>query len=321
MPVGSATALQRRRLENGTSPCSGLWLRRAGLGDRLQREVARRRARSQLAERLARLLLGRTGVREHLDQAQCGLGERSGLVDADRVHRGQGLDRVELLGQHPAAGHAHRRRRIGEADQQHEALGNQADHARRGRGHGGVDGDVTVIQRVAQQQPEADHQDDQGIQQSVHRALQRRARVTERAGLAGHARCVAVGADRLHLKRARALRHERPRAHLLTDRVRDRLGLAGQDRLVQTQVAGRDQPPVGHQLVAGLDQQDVADDHLADGDQAHGAVPSHPRLRRNEQREAVQRALGPHLLGDADRRVGHDHAEEQSVAPIAEDRA
>ncbi len=117
-PSASATALQRRRLEKGTSPSSALRAppgrrRRAPRSVRLRADALRReRRRANALSSLAR-----RRARDHLDHPQRGLGERPGLVDADRVHRGQRLDRVELLGEHAATRHPHRRRRVGQADQ------------------------------------------------------------------------------------------------------------------------------------------------------------------------------------------------------------
>ena len=56
-----------------------------------------------------------------------------------------------------------------------------------------------------------------------------------------------------------------------------------------------------------------------------GTVPlrpfaAHPGVGRDEQRQPVERALCAHLLRDPDAGVRDDHAEEQGVAPVAEDQ-
>ncbi len=100
-PSCSATALQRRRLENGTSRKRRLRLRGEGVCDRLQGQIACRGTRSKLAEHRLHTLLGDGCGRQDLDDSQRRLGERPGLIDADRVHRGERLDRVELLREDP----------------------------------------------------------------------------------------------------------------------------------------------------------------------------------------------------------------------------
>ena len=96
--------------------------------------------------------------RQHLDDAQRGLGQGSGLVDADRVDRRQRLDRVQLLRQHAPARHAHRRRRVGEADEHHQPLRDQRHDPGRGGRHRRVNGHMAVVERIAEHRAEPDHQ-------------------------------------------------------------------------------------------------------------------------------------------------------------------
>ena len=102
--------------------------------DRLERRVARRRAGGE-ASQLAPHLVETRAVRGlDRDDAQAGLRQRPGLVEAERVDRGERLDRVQLLGERPAPRDAERGGRVGEAGQQDQALGDERDDARdRGR--------------------------------------------------------------------------------------------------------------------------------------------------------------------------------------------
>jgi hypothetical protein len=206
--------------------------RRVGLGlergpavalDRLQGQVARGRGARELGERGEQTSLTNAGSGQQLCYAQRRQRQRAGLVDADRVHRGQRLDRVQLLGEHAAPRHAHGRRRVGEADEHDEPLGHQAhDTGRRGR-HGGLGLHVAVVERVAEDRAETDDEHDQRVQQAVDGALERRARMAERARLSRDLRGEAVGADGGDLVGARALDHERPRAQLVAGRAPDGL--------------------------------------------------------------------------------------------------
>ena len=125
-----SSALQRRREENGTWPTTrrGVGAGQPGVVDRLRvvlrdgraGRVARERARQ-------RRLRPRRRPAPAPTTPQRRLGQRAGLVGADDVHRGQRLDRVELLGEHAALGDLERRHRRGEADQQDQALGDEVD--------------------------------------------------------------------------------------------------------------------------------------------------------------------------------------------------
>ena len=98
--------------------------------------------------------------------------------------------------------------------------------------------DVAVIERVAEHRAEDDDQRDERVEQAVDRSLERRARVAERARLAGDPRGEAVLADGRDPVGAGALDDERARPDLVADGAARRLRLAGQDRLVEPQVGG-----------------------------------------------------------------------------------
>jgi hypothetical protein len=157
----------------GGAPDRGVWRGggddgepRLGAGcDRLQRGVARRGAHGQVPERRSNTLLGDASRRHHLDHAQRRLRERPRLVKTNRVHGGQGLDRVELLGKHAVTGHAHGSCRVGDTYQQHEALRNQAHHPGDRCRDRRVQMHVTVIERVAQDSAQPEHQHYQRVQQ------------------------------------------------------------------------------------------------------------------------------------------------------------
>ena len=196
-----------------------LRLRREGVGERLEGEVARRGAGRERAEACPQLVLVDAGSGEDLDDPQRRLGQRAGLVDAQRVDGGERLDRVELLRERAAPRHAHRRRRVGEADEQHQPLGNERhDPGRRGR-DGRAQVHVAVVERVAEDRAEAEHQAHEAVQEPVDRALQRRTRVAEGARLAGEARGEAVDTDGGDLVGAGALDGERAGAHRFARRL------------------------------------------------------------------------------------------------------
>ena len=143
---------------------------------------------------------------------------------------------------------------------------------------------------------------DEHEQQPVDRPLERRARMPELARLPRDARGVALLADCSHEIRAGALDGERARSHLFARVLRHRLRLARQDRLVEREPVAAPQRSVGDDLVARVEQHDVALDDLLDADAPRLAVAQHVRGGRDERGEAVERSLRAHLLRDADAR-------------------
>ena len=102
-------------------------------------------------------------------------------------------------------------------------------------------------------------------------------------------------------------------------RLRDAgVGLAGQDRLVEREPVAALERPVGDDLVALLDQDEVALDDLVDVDVPRRAVAHDRGVRRDERREPVERPLRAHLLRDADAGVGDEDREEERVLRLAE---
>ena len=70
-----------------------------------QRQVPVRCRRRVAGEQRIRLVALDSGGGDHVHDVQARLGQRAGLVQADHGHRRERLDRVQLLGQHAAAGH------------------------------------------------------------------------------------------------------------------------------------------------------------------------------------------------------------------------
>ncbi len=241
--------LQRRRDEKGTLSRTGSGVPGYGRRDRLERRVAARRAGGVAAEQHRELaLVGAVGG-DQLHDPEAVLGEGAGLVDADRVHRRQRLDRVELLAERAAAGHPQRRDRVGDPGQQHQPLGDDRDDRRDGRLDRLAERRVLLDQRPEQQPAERHHGGRQDQDQPVEGPLQGRARVAELARLAGQALGVGVAARRPRRGRRRSPRpRTSPPAAASPGAARDRLGLAGEDRLVDARgprcaPAGRRRPP------------------------------------------------------------------------------
>ena len=129
---------------------------------------------------------------------------------------------------------------------------------------------------------------------------------------------VRVGADALGLVDAAAGDAERAGLQLVAGAPRVGVGLAGQDRLVDLEPAGLEQPPVGHDLVARAQRRSRRRRRRRRrARRARAPSRSDARARRREQRQAVERPLRADLLDDADARVDDEHGGEEQVGELA----
>ena len=160
---------------------------------------------------------------------------------------------------------------------------------------------------VHDQRHEGQRDDEQDPDQHVGLVLQRREEAAVRLGRGGHLVGEALRAHGLGLVPAVAGYAEAARQHGVAGALDDEVGLAGEQRLVDLEVARSHDVAVDHDLVAGPRADDVADDELAGVDLALAAVAQHDGVRPGEDGDAVEGALGAHLLVEADHRVGeHD---------------
>ena len=259
-------------------------------------------------------------VRRHqLDDAERGRGQRPGLVDADRVHGGERLDRVQLLRERPEPGHAEGGRGVGDRDEQDQALGDERHHSGDGRVDRVSEGHVLLLERDDQHRPERDHHGEEYVEEPVDRPLERRARMAELAGRPRDPPRVAVRPDRGDLERSGALEHERARPHLLARRPLDGARLAGQDRLVEPEPGRVDERAVGDDLIARREPHEVAHDEVRDVHRPRLPVAHDGRARGDERREPVELLAGAELLPDPDPGVRDEDPEEERVTPVPED--
>ncbi len=237
---------------------------REALGDHLKGAVA---LPGGVREAPERLLGGPRPLRVgdlHRDERQRAVGERAGLVDADRVDSRQGLGGAHLLHERPHAGEANGRDGERHGHQQHQALGHHR-HEAGGGGLGGVgerrrsridsassrtipSGAITIV--VAQRTRfTSSWSGDSGWRKA-------RASPATRLG-------VALLPDGVELVVARSPRgRTSPRAAWSPARLRTPSASPVRIDSSIVRPAGGDHLAVGDELVAGLDPDDVARDHL-----------------------------------------------------------
>ena len=178
-------------------------------------------------------------------------------------------------------------------------------------------GVLWTSQRGEQQRRDRHHHDDHQAQQAVDVALQRRELAALRTRGLGQRARVRVVADHVGPVDASPGDAEAAGPHLVAERPPDRVGLAGQHRLVELQRASLEQRSVRDHLLSGLEPDRVALDDALDRHRDGLAVADDARARGHEQRQPVELPLGPQLLEDADRRVDDHDPDEQQVRELA----
>ena len=241
------------------------------------------------------------------------IGEGARLVAADDVDASQTLDCGQLLHQHLAPRQGDSGDREGDAGQQHQPLRHHAHQPCDGAGEGLAPVDAGV--ELTEEQQRGGRRNGPGhiAQEAVDALHQLGADAGELAGFGGQLARVGVFAHRRGPVGSRARHNEAAREHPRAGLLFDRLGLAGQQRLVELEPARLDNSAVGHDLVAGAQDDQVVQDHGLERHLLRGPVADDGGSWSVEDGQAVQGALGAHLLDDANQRVGDQHDAEEGV--------
>ena len=287
--------------------------------DRLSRRV-RAVARRSRQRATHHGLLARDDV--NLAHADATRRQRARLIQAQAVDAGQHLDRGQLLDEDAPAGQRRRSDREVHGGQQHQALRNHADHRRDGEHQGetpvspGAAGDTVL--RVERQRHDREQHDRDDLQDAVDRHLNLRDRARVGARLLGQALRVHALAHRRGDHAARPGHDTRAGQELVADLLLDWARLARQQRLVDFQARGRQHRAVHAHLITQGQLDDIVDHDVARRNHRHRPVAQDGRLRRIDNRQGVQRALGAQLRDDADHRVDDHNAAENTVAQVTE---
>jgi hypothetical protein len=282
---------------------------REGGAERLGRPVRCGRARRQHREDEADLPVVPLADRLEAIEGDPLRGERPRLVDAQRVHAGHRLDRVLALDERAEPGDAEGTGCVRDGDHDREALGDERDEDGRGPQR-------LLPGEAPGQQGERDRDRDRGEEHEPRHgpdrrrdlALERRPLVAELARLREEPVREAVGADPLDLVDDRPAHDRAAREERLAGDLRDRVGLAGQERFVELGPALAHGRAVEEHLVAAPRHEEVAEDDLRGVDGALHALAQDVRPRPVQERDPVELPLRPRLLDDADEDVRDDRA-------------
>jgi hypothetical protein len=247
--------------------------------------------------------------------------ERAGLVTAEDIHVAKVFDRREPLHHHLIARHAERAVGQGDRDDGRQHLGCDPD----GQSHGEQERIEPALaeQRVGQEHEHRQQQDDahQEAAEPADVALEvaLRQSLLEQPGAPAEERGAPGG---VHDAVPVAAHHRRAEVRPVTRGLGHRHRLPGERCLVGGEVLGGREDQVGRDLVAHLEQHQVALHHLGGGDLDGRAAPPYPRRAGDQPPERRQRALGAVLLHEAQQGVErHDEQDHRRVHRFAEQPA
>jgi hypothetical protein len=255
--------------------------------------------------------------------------ERARLVGADHRRGAQGLDGGQPADDRVARRHAPDADGERDGDDRRQPFRDDAD----GKGDDGDEGVRPVV--VARQHSEAEQQDGAGQDhpgeppaEVVDLAQQRRgellylaeqradaADLGRNAGRDGNAGALARRDHRAGEGHAAAVAERGVHRHCALALLR-RNRLAGQEGLVDQQAARPDEPEVGGNAVAGLDQHDVPGHDLGRRDADPASVPHDVGARGDHAADGGERVLGLALLHKADDRVYHYHGDDDDGVDV-----
>ena len=263
---------------------------------------------------LADLLRARPAQRCRLGKPHPVLSERAGLVRAHHVHAGQALDGGQFLNQALASAKPYHPDRESDRGHEHQSLGhhrNQRAHHPQHRfapTHIGQEQLGVDDQQAGRHQQVGDESQDHvdsaakfGLDQGELAGLLSK---SGGVGLASHLRR-AVGAGTGH--------HETARHHLIPAHLGDRVGLAGQQRLVDLAGGRFQQFTVDDDLISRPDFDDVVEHHVIGRQLTGTGLAAHPGFGLTHNGQVVQCLLRPQFLDDADGTVGDDKQTEQTI--------
>jgi hypothetical protein len=293
------------------------------------------RRREPVADRAKRCVRGRVGSGERgehrtgvdpvvqpLDtfERQLALGQGAGLVDAQHIDPREAFHRRQLLHEHPSTREPDDRDGEGDRGQQDEPFGHHRDRACDGARQRRTPGAERAVLADEQERRRRHDRPRHVLQDPVDAAAELRTRERESAGVLGDPRGVGVCAERADLRTSGAGDDERAAQRAVARRLDDRLGLTGQQRLVDLEPVADQHLTVDDHLVAGFQVEHVVSHDRRRRDARGLAVPDDRRGRRRQERQPVKRALGAKLLDDPDERVRNEYHAEQRVLKRPDDQ-
>jgi len=266
-----------------------------------------------------------------LGSEQAPLGERSRLVEAHRVDASQPFDGGQFLHQHLAPAETDYPNRECDGGEKDEPLGDHRHKAGDAEPDGFLDVRPSPILVVgpAGEGGELAPDEEQGCgyqnpcdapQDPVDAGTQFRADQSELAGLFGKPGGISIRTHPPGLVDAGPGRHETPGQHFVAAFLHDGVRFTGEERLIDLEALRSNHDAVDNDLVAGLEGEQVVEDHHVDRHFAFPAVADHAGPGCAQQREVVEGFLGPEFLDDPDGGVSDQDESEHRILDRSDDQ-
>ena len=210
-------------------------------------------------------------------------------------------------------GQAPDRRGHGQADHQHETLGDEADHPGDGRYEAIVGASVGSKLAPQEQGREGNEHPADEPQHTVDAIAQLGVGRRIRASLRHQLLDPRIDPDAGHEYQRRASDHGTSGEDLVVDLLGHRVGFTGQGRFVGLQSVCVDDSPVCGQLVADPESNDVVSHNLGSVDHDFDALSNDGDGRSHLHPQSIQRSFGGEFLNDSDRRIEYQNDAEQRV--------
>ena len=248
------------------------------------------------------------------------VGDRSGLIYAERIDPGQRFNTFHVVEHDLALCKQHGTCRQSDAHQEVEALRDHADHCRDHADHAVIE-TVALRNITLQEQCDTDRndhnarRDDDLVDGTNHFRLL----------ACGHCPClehklgnIGVVSYSCEFRDTLAGDHKASRHQLVPCSLDDLIRFTGEERLIDGRFSLQDHC-VCRDLITSLENDHVAEDQLVDGHLHPLAVADRNRVRLVQNAQSVQHLLGVQLLEDTDQHVGNDNRQEGQAVKSARD--
>ena len=232
--------------------------------------------------------------------------DRACLVQTDNIQIVERFDGGVVLHNRTQPRHAQRTHGKRDREAQHQTFRHHRRRRRNRRANRFIERAAGDQERNQNQQPENERGHDQAVENALEAQLERRFGAFQLPRFAGLPDGPRLAADARRAVVARPAHAERSRLQFLARTATHRVGLAGQDRLVQLRLFPHDRP-IGDHLIARAENEQVICDDIRSRHIELIAFAHHSRRRRSQRHQLTQISRRANLLECPDQHVRDHH--------------